>query len=250
MAATPNHFVWYELMTTDTKAAQEFYRGVVGWGTQDGPVPDMAYTIFTAGGTPVGGLMHHAAPPGWMGYVGVKNVDEVAEQATRLGGSICVPPTDIPTVGRFAVVADPQEAVFALFSTTEPGADTPSALGMPGAINWHELLAGDWRKALDFYGEMFGWEKGDAMDMGATGTYQIFTIGGVPAGGMFDRPPSEPKPYWRYYVNVEDIEAASARVTAGGGTIANGPMQVPGGDWIIHGLDPQGAMFALVGKRR
>ncbi|MCU4159420.1 VOC family protein [Acidiphilium sp. AL] len=249
---TSGRFVWYELQTTDTRAAQEFYGSVVGWGTQDGPVPDMAYTILTAGGTPVGGLMDHGTPPGWIGYVGVKNVDEVAGQVARLGGSVHVPPTDIPTVGRFAVVADPQKVVFALFSTAEPGADEPPAPapGTPGHIGWHELLTTDWQKAVDFYGEMFGWRKDHEFDMGAMGTYQIFSIGGVPAGGMFNKQQAETAPYWRYYFNVEDIDAASARVTAGGGKVVNGPMQVPGGDWIIHGLDPQGADFALVGKRR
>ena len=250
-SVSSGRFVWYELMTTDTKAAQEFYGSVVGWGTQDGPVPDMSYTLFTAGGTPVGGLMDHGAPPSWIGYVGVDDVDEVAGQVTSLGGSVCVPPTDIPTVGRFAVVADPQKVVFALFSTAEPGADEPPAPapGTPGHIGWHELHAADGQTAFGFYGEMFGWQKDHEFDMGAMGVYQIFAVAGTPAGGMFTKPPMEPVPYWLYYFNVADIDAASERVTAGAGKILNGPMQVPGGDWIIQGMDPQGAMFALVGKR-
>jgi hypothetical protein len=87
------------------------------------------------------------------------------------------------------------------------------------------------------------------MDMGAMGTYQIFSVGGQPVGGMMNKPPTVPVPNWLYYINVADIDAAIDRVKTGGGQILNGPMQVPGGDWIIQGKDPQGAMFALVGQK-
>jgi predicted enzyme related to lactoylglutathione lyase len=87
------------------------------------------------------------------------------------------------------------------------------------------------------------------MDMGAMGAYQIFSIGGQAVGGMMNKPPMVPVPNWLYYINVADIDAAIDRVKTGGGQILNGPMQVPGGDWIIQGKDPQGAMFALVGRK-
>jgi predicted enzyme related to lactoylglutathione lyase len=87
------------------------------------------------------------------------------------------------------------------------------------------------------------------MDMGAMGTYQIFSADGQMIGGMFTKPPAVPAPFWLYYFVVDAIDAAIERVKAGGGQILNGPMEVPGGDWIIQGRDPQGAMFALVGKR-
>jgi hypothetical protein len=160
-----------------------------------------------------------------------------------------VPPTDIPNVGRFSVVADPQSAVFALFNSPNT-CDAPlPERGTPGHVGWHELSAADWQKAFAFYSELFGWQKGDAMDMGAMGTYQIFSVGGQPVGGMMNKPPMVPVPNWLYYINVADIDAATDRVKTGGGQILNGPMQVPGGDWIIQGKDPQGAMFALVGKK-
>ncbi len=256
MASFQGRFVWYELMTTDTEAAKTFYGKVVGWGAQSAPAPNTAYTLFTAGAMPVGGLMAQpeesrkmGAPPSWLGYVAVDDVDATAERVRQLGGKVYVAPTDIPTVGRFAVTADPQGAAFALFKPGSPGPDQPPDPSLPGHTGWHELLAADWEKAFGFYSALFGWRKGEAVDIGAMGTYQLFSAGGPPIGGMFTKPPAIPAPYWLYYFNVGDIDAAAGRVTAGGGKILNGPMQVPGGDWIIQGQDPQGAMFALVGKK-
>jgi len=96
---------------------------------------------------------------------------------------------------------------------------------------------------------VFGWQKGEAHDMGPMGTYQLFSVGGMPIGGMFNKPPVVPATFWIYYINVDAVEPAAVRVKAGGGQIANGPMEVPGGSWIVQCKDPQGATFALVGKR-
>ncbi len=195
MTDQQGRFVWYELMARDTEAAKAFYTKVVGWSTQDGPVPGMAYTMFTDGQTPVGGLMAQpedarkmGAPPSWIGYVAVNDVDAAAERIKRLGGTVHVAPTDIPNVGRFSVVADPQSAVFALFNSPNT-CDAPlPEPGTPGRVGWHELSAADWPKAFAFYSELFGWQKGDAMDMGAMGTYQIFSVGGQAVGGMLNKP--------------------------------------------------------------
>lgn len=250
-------FVWYELMTTNTKGAKDFYSKVVGWGTQDMPMPGMTYTLLTSGATQVAGLMDLPedakkmnTPPSWVGYVGVDDVDATAKKIKSLGGSVYVEPKDIPNIGRFAVVADPQKATFALFKGQNPPpqeqAADPSA---PGRIGWHELLCADWQKAFAFYSDVFGWKKESAHDMGPMGVYQIFSAGGPPIGGMFNKPPEVPVSFWTYYVNVAGVEPAADRVKAGGGQIANGPMEVPGGSWIVQCKDPQGAMFALVGKR-
>ena len=219
-------------------------------------MPGMQYTLFTAGETRVGGLMdlpeqakQMGTPPNWMGYVGVDDVDARVDQVKRLGGAVHVPPTDIPNVGRFAVVADPQAAVFGLFKWLTPGPDQSTALGTPGHVGWHELLAADWEKAFAFYAELFGWQKAEAVDLGAMGTYQLFSTGGQPIGGMFTKPPMVPVPFWLYYFNIGGIDAGAERVKAGGGRILNGPMEVPGGSWIVQCGDPQGAMFALVGNQ-
>ena len=259
MTDPASRFVWYELITTNTGSARLFYGSVVGWGTRDASQPHMDYTLFTVGEAPVGGLMdvpEQARKVGvrssWIGYISVADVDQAAEKVSSLGGTIHVQPADIPEVGRFAVVSDPQGCTFTLFRPRpiSPPPEEPEP-GTPGHIGWHELYAENWEEAFSFYSSMFGWEKGDPMDMGELGTYQLFTTegGSMPIGGMFNKPPSVPTAFWLFYFNVDDIDAALTRVEGGGGKLLNGPMQVPGGDWIVQCLDPQGAMFALAGKR-
>ena len=161
------------------------------------------------------------------------------------GGHVHRGPEDIPAVGRFAVVSDPQGALIYLFKGL---GEAPTALppSTPGTIGWRELHAADWEAAFGFYAMLFGWTKGDALDMGPMGTYQLFAIGGVMAGGMMTRMDPGHAPSWLYYFNVADIDGAIGRVKEHGGQIVHGPSQVPGGSWIAHGLDPQGAMFAVV----
>jgi predicted enzyme related to lactoylglutathione lyase len=257
MTGTQSSFVWYELMTTDTAAAKRFYTEVVGWKMQDAPMPGMTYTLLSAGDTQIGGLM--ALPteagkagmkPCWVGYIGVDDADGAAAKVTRLGGKILRPPTDIPNVGRFAVAADPEGAAFNLFKPTQGGQRVVSS--EPGHIGWHELHTADWPKAFEFYSGMFGWLKGDSMDMGAMGTYQLFKIGDVVVGGMFNSPAAQAvaRRFWLYYFIVGDIDAAAERVSRHGGKVTQGPHQVPGGSWIIQAADPQGAAFALVGSKK
>jgi predicted enzyme related to lactoylglutathione lyase len=255
MANPHGRFVWYELVTSDVEVAKAFYTAVVGWGTKDASMPGMAYTLFTAGNAAVSGLLvlpedasKMGARPSWIGYVGVKDVDATADRVKHLGGSVHVPPTDIPNISRFSVVTDPQMATLALFKWLRPNQEQPSKLGAPGRVGWHELLAADWEKAWPFYGELFGWQKAHA-DTGILGTYQLFSVGGQTIGGMFTKPPMVPVPFWLYYFNVDDIDAAAKRVTASSGQILNGPFQVPGGSWVVQCTDPQGAIFALAGKR-
>jgi predicted enzyme related to lactoylglutathione lyase len=253
MSNSNGKFVWYELMTTDPKAAEGFYRAVTGWDAKDAGMPDMAYTILSAENAPVGGLMKipqeaasMGAKPSWGGYIAADDVDQFADKVKKAGGKVHRAPGDIPNVGRFAVVADPQGAVFMLFKGMA-GAEPPQAApNATGHVGWRELHAGEGKSAFDFYSKLFGWTKGEAIDMGPGGTYQLFVVGDAPAGGMFNKQASEPHPYWLYYFNVKGINAAAKRVKDKKGEVLNGPMQVPGGSWIINCRDPQGAMFALV----
>jgi predicted enzyme related to lactoylglutathione lyase len=249
-------FVWYALATTDTKAAKAFYSNVIGWGTQEAPTPGTAYTLFTAQKAPVSGLMslsddaiRAGAPPSWIGYVGVNDIDATADRIKRLGGAVHVPPTDVSNVSRFSIVTDPQGATFALFKWLKAGDEQRPALGQLRHVGWHELLAADWENTIAFYGEIFGWQKANA-HTGPMGTYQVFSADGQPIGGMFTKPADMPIPFWLYYFNVGDIDAAVERVTAGGGEILEGPSEVPPGHWVARCADPQGAMFALEGPRR
>jgi uncharacterized protein len=255
MVNSHGRFVWYELMATNIETAKAFYADVVGWGTRDASMLGLAYSLFTVGDAPVTGLMNlpedarrTGVTPHWVGYVGVDDVDAAVDQIKQLGGAVHVPPTDVPNISRFSVVADPQMATLALVKGLKPGQEESAELGAPARVGWHELLAADWEKAFAFYGELFGWQKADA-HVGAMGTYQQFSAGGETIGGMFTKPPTLPLPFWLYYFNIADVEAAAKRVEAGGGQILYGPTAVPGGAWIVHCTDPQGAIFALLDRR-
>ena len=253
----PNPFVWYDAMTTDMKAAEPFYRTAVGWEINDSGMPGQTYSILSAGGAMVGGLMPipddaraMGVQPAWMGYIGVDDVDDYAKRVKAAGGSIMREPTDIPGVGRFAVAADPHGAGFILFKPNTDQAPTPAAPGTPGQVGWRELHAGDGPAAFTFYSGLFGWTKDQAMDMGAMGIYQTFKTAGEQGGGMMTKMAQTPQPHWLYYFNVDAIDAAAKRVTDAGGKVINGPMPVPGDMWIVQALDRQGAMFGLLASKR
>lgn len=255
-------FFWYELMTSDPHAALAFYGDVVGWTSAPfGGDLGEPYHIVSGSAGPLGGVMAIPADAGtcgmspwWGGYIGSADVDADAARLSDAGGSIKRPPEDIPGVGRFAVMADPGGATFMLLKGSSPdGMDAP--MGMPmGHVSWHELYSGDFNKDLAFYTGQFGWTKGEAMDMGEMGQYQLVSQTGATdfqgmTGGIMPVIKEMPMPVWLFYFTVGDIDAAVGRVTAGGGTVLNGPMEVPGGAWIIQATDPQGAMFALVGSK-
>jgi predicted enzyme related to lactoylglutathione lyase len=246
-------FVWYDLLTTDPDGATDFYTKVAGWGTQDfagsGAKP---YTMWTTHDTPIGGVMElgpemkGAMPPHWIGYVGVPSVDDAARQAESLGGRVLTAPMDIPEVGRFAVISDPQGAAIAIFTPKE-GAAQPEHTPNVGEISWHELTTTDHKAAYDFYQKLFGWDKTGDFDMGdPMGVYQMYGRNNESLGGMFTKPADMPMPpNWLYYIRVPNVDEAAERVKSLGGQVLNGPMDVPGGDRIAQCMDPQGAAFAV-----
>lgn len=249
-------FVWYELSTNDLEGAIEFYGKVVGWDTQkfgggEGP----PYWIWTAGDAGIGGLMALTdeskkvnAGPSWCGYVHVGDVDAKVKKVTALGGSVCVPPRDIPTVGRIAIFADPQGAPLAMIAPQ--GEDRPRPESeVAGHVVWRELLCKDPSAALRFYGELFGWKELRSLEMGPNGTYHIYGEDGRDLGGMLRPPEAYPlPPHFLYYVHVNDLDASVERVKRGGGKVWMGPMPIPTGNRIAQCADPQGAVFALHGK--
>lgn len=243
-------FAWYELMTSDTKAAGKFYSDVVGWTTQEMPGGDTPYTTFNIGNVGMAGMLNIGGHTGWIGYIVVDDVDAHVEKMVAAGAKLWKPPTDVPDMLRFAVLSDPQGAALAVF-TPHPAMPSPQRpeAPAPGTIGWHELYTTDLDGGFDFYNKLFGWTKLSDMDMGQMGAYRIFDQGDhkeMGDGGMMNKPPHIPVSNWSFYFCVDGIDAAIERVKAGGGKVLNGPMEVPGGSWIINGQDPQGAMFSLV----
>ena len=237
-------FVWHELMTPDTSGAHAFYSKVVGWKTQ--PFEhDPSYQMFAAGSGPVGGSVAQAAgTPHWLHYVGTPDIEATVQAAKSRGGSVTKEISSIPNGGKYAVLADPQGAAIAVYqSASDPGKETPPKRG---EFSWHELATTDWRAAVDFYSAVFGWEKMAEHDMGAMGKYVLFGSNGVQRGGMFNKPAEMPGgPAWLGYIRVKDVNDAVKRAKSGRATLVNGPMEVPGGDWIAQFVDPYGAMFAV-----
>ena len=245
-------FVWHDLMTTDTHSAGAFYAKIAGWTTQPSPY-DPSFTTFMSGGLVVAGLMdlpeqaqRMGTPPNWLTYVATPDVDATVQKATALGGRVLSLAKDDPDVARFAVLQDPQGGVFGVMtlSTHFPVTD---AVPPVGDFSWHELATTDSVGAWTFYSQLFGWKATDSMDMGPTGAYQMFGPTARSVGGMYTKPKEMPGPVaWLPYIKAKDSRNVATRVPGLGGKIVNGPMEVPGGDWIVVGMDPQGAVFATV----
>ncbi|TNF23418.1 MAG: VOC family protein [Deltaproteobacteria bacterium] len=254
MADMLGRFVWHDLMTPDAEAAKAFYGEVVGWGIQLFEGGKEPYAMWTNADGPIGGVMvlpaearAMGAPPHWMAYSATPDLAATVARAEALGARVFVPPTAIPTVGAFAVLADPQGAAFAAFTPEgdAPGGDGPEAVGQ---FSWHELMTSDPDAAWAFYSELFGWQKQEAMDMGDGGVYQIFApADGGSFGGLMRKPDAMPMSAWLHYIKVADVGAAIATAQRLGGTLVNGPIPVPGGDLVAQLIDPQGAFFAVHG---
>jgi predicted enzyme related to lactoylglutathione lyase len=247
--ANVGRFVWHEHLTKDPKAAIAFYGEVVGWKTQ--PFEGTDYMMWVTSQGPMGGVMKlpdeaakMGVPPHWMGHVEVTDVDATAANVKKLGGKIHKEPTDIPTVGRFSIIADPQGAALSVFKPS-------SSMGLhdvekEGEFCWNELIVPDSGAAFKFYSQLFGWKISREMEMGPMGTYRIFAAGDKDIGGMMNTPKGNAiPPAWLYYTQTRDLGAAVKRATGKGAKVINGPMDIPGGAKIAQLTDPQGAAFAL-----
>ncbi|MGO9547890.1 MAG: VOC family protein [Rhodomicrobium sp.] len=251
MGNSASRFVWYELATNDMEGAKAFYTSVMGWGA--GSVPGSNYTQFTAGDTPVAGLLRlpaeasrTGAAPQWIGFAGVDDVDVAAGRVEQLGGTVHVPPANAGNAARFSVIADPQMALLALVTKPKRSLHHSARLGALGHVSWHELHAASWETAFAFYAGLLGWQKA-MTQIDSIGTYQQFSAGTEAIGGMLTRSAKAPS-LWLYYFNVFNIEAAVKRVEAGGGETLCDAYEVPGGARVVHCLDPQGAIFALIDR--
>jgi predicted enzyme related to lactoylglutathione lyase len=256
-------FLWYELLTPDPDAAKSFYDSVVGWDIGPPSQDGMEYReIKRSDGGPAGGVMRlsaemqgHGARPVWLGYIGVDDVDATVAAIEADGGKAMMPAFDIPNVGRIALLSDPQGAPFYVINPRPPAGEEGKgsevfSMDQPQHVRWNELSTTDPQAAIAFYGKHFGWSQEGDMDMGELGKYQFIQHDGIMIGAVMPRMPQMPVSNWSYYIGVDDIDRGAAAVTAGGGQILNGPMEIPGGEFALNGMDPQGAAFGLVGPRK
>ncbi len=259
-------FIWYELLTSDADAAGAFYGKVVGWSVGDSGQAGMDYRILSMPDGAVGGLMQltdemksGGARPCWLGYINVDDVDASVASITAAGGQEQMPPTTMDGVGRIAMVADPQGVPFYIMKPSPPpGApedaeSTAFAATEPlqGHCAWNELSTTDPEAAKAFYASQFGWVQEGDMDMGPLGKYEFLHASGkrFTLGAVMPKMPEMPVPFWTYYFRVPDIDKAVETIKANGGSILVEPMEIPGGDYSMNAMDPQGAPFALVGPR-
>lgn len=253
-------WIWYELMTPDPKASKAFYDAVVGWDIDTVPtVPgDPEYRMIMAPDGPVGGvltlspeMMAQGAKAGWLGYIGVDDVDATVERLRAVGGSVHLPPQDVEGVGRMAMVSDPQGGLFYIMrGVSDENSRAYGRMDM-GHVSWNELQTGeDDAASFAFYSEVFGWEKAGGMPM-PWGEYAFLRGRGEEEiwGAMMPRGTADQPIGWTFYFRVPDIEAAFGRVKAAGGTPFSDPMEVPGGERVFNAVDPLGVPFGLVAPR-
>jgi predicted enzyme related to lactoylglutathione lyase len=238
-------------MTTDAAAAETFYTNVVGWTAAPMEGSPDPYTILKrSGDVAVAGLLKRPEgmdiPPFWAMYVAVPRFEDAVAHIKSLGGGELSPVVDVPTVGRLQLLKDPQGAAFYIIQPSS-SEERPETAPKVGEGSWHELMTTDAPAAMRFYSEVFGWQPSETMDMGEMGKYHMFNRPHGMIGGMMNKSPdmADVPPYWAIYFLVDGIDAAVERVKANGGQILNGPMEVPGGDWVVNAMDPQGAAFSL-----
>ncbi len=261
----PANFIWYELMTPDPAGAAAFYGAVVGWtiaSHADPAAGGMDYRMIARsdGGNAGGVLALNAdmltggAKPIWIGYLEVDDVDAAIDAIKADGGAVQMPATDLP-VGRIAMVTDPQGAPFYIMDPIPPegapeGASDAFSMTAPQRVRWNELATSDPDAAIAFYTRHFGWGQAGEMDMGEMGAYRFIQRGDAGIGAVMPLMPGMPGSMWSYYIGVDDIDRAHAAVAANGGTITNEPMEIPGGEFAMNAVDPQGATVGFVGPRK
>ena len=257
-------FIWYELITPDPMGSKTFYDAVVGWDIQPEAMPGpVEYRMIRrSDGGNAGGVLRltddmasGGARPVWLGYVAVDDVDASVASIEEAGGSVQMAATDIPDVGRIAMVTDPQGAPFYVMKPTPPAGDQgkdSDAFSVDQAqhVRWNELWSGAPDRAVEFYTGQFGWAQEGDMDMGEMGKYRFIQHNGVMIGAIMPKMPDVPASMWNFYIGVDDIDRAAEAVKAGGGKAFQDPMEIPGGEYALNGTDPQGAMFGLVGPRK
>lgn len=258
MSTVQGSWIWYELMSADPQASKVFYERVVGWSMTTGHNGDPDYGfISNSDGAMTGGVLRLTperqrlgARPCWLGYIGVDSVDRSLAAIEAAGGKTVMPARDVEMAGRIAMVTDCCGAPFYIMTPAPPPGGGESTAFSPttlGRCGWNELLAASADQAVAFYTGLFGWSLPEPMDMGPMGKYHFIAHDTVQVGAIMQKPEQVPAAGWNHYFCVASIAAAKLAAEAGGGQIINGPMEVPGGGWIVQGIDPQGAMFSLVG---
>jgi predicted enzyme related to lactoylglutathione lyase len=229
------------LHTRDVPSASRFYGAVFGWETQNGS----AAPCFTLRGQRVAGIRHtRDAANLWVPCVAVDNVEVTRDAAASTGGTVI----ENASHGQFTVIKDPDGAIFSLCATDAP--DVATMTDGPGTIWWVEVLAKVPAALTRFYGGLLQWHF-DEQPLDPHPVYVTWLRADRPVGGLLPIGPGwNTPPRWQVLFQVDDLEAATARVVDAGGLVEFGPLDVPRAGRLTSVRDPNGALHVLVQPRQ
>jgi predicted enzyme related to lactoylglutathione lyase len=250
-SSVQGRFVWHENMTPDLEGSTTFYTRLFGWSTRpmdmglEGP-----YTVFQNHGADVGGAWKMDAAQGsraaWIAYATVPDVDAAAAAIPDLGGEILTPPTDVPGVGRFAMLRDPHGAVISSFRFGGEAPPLPAGSYPVGSVCWNELVVPDPDEAMRFYTEVFGWTA-RRRELPGIGDYRILQRDGKDAAGIRRPPDGAPCPTgWMIYIRVDDVDRVADQVVELGGRVMSPAQDIDGIGRYAVLADPSGGVFAVL----
>jgi predicted enzyme related to lactoylglutathione lyase len=241
----PGSFCWIELATNDVAAARAFYTELFGWTVNEMPMGEGdVYTMFRYAGGDVAAMHGHTggAPPNWLSYVAVENVDQSTEKAKELGATVVAGPMDVFDAGRMAVLLDTQGAAIAIWQANRnPGVGVRDEAN---TLCWNELQARDVDAAKRFYPALFGWRMKESDE------YTEWHRGENAVGGlMASASPAHVPSFWLPYFAVADCDAITQKAITLGATayVASKVIEHVGCFSVF--ADPQGASFAVITLR-
>lgn len=240
-------FIWFDLITNDVEAAKRFYGGLFGWEFEDENPADL-FTLIKYRGKPLGGIVfgkrlkQQVSESRWLSYLSVPDVDKATEYINTNGGTLYRKPAELPHRGRYAVVSDPQGALFALLKASN--GDPPDEEPEMGEWLWNELLTSDANSAVSFYEEFLGYQH-EAIEVRENVTYYILKQDDKPRAGVLKSPWEEVKPNWLPYVRVENPAGLIEQVKSLGGQVLLAPdPDIRKGSVAII-ADPSGAVVSI-----
>jgi predicted enzyme related to lactoylglutathione lyase len=240
---------WADVTSADVDAAAQFYSDVFGWQAAKDPRPEAGgYTMFTRNGKYVAAASpppQEGVPPHWTVYLAADDADAAADRVRDAGGNVMMAPFDVFEAGRMTVAVDPAGAVFGVW---EAGDHTGSQLRQePGTMNWAEVQTRDAAGAQRFYEQVFGYET-ETIDMGGAGSYVLLKVNGEPAAGLIEIGPDwgDVPSNWSVVFEVEDCDAAVAKVQELGGSVIREPRDLEGVGRFAVVADRWGAVFQVI----
>ena len=230
----PGEAVWVELSTPAPEAAEEFYRGLLGWSVRHERIGDSTYRMCSLDGRDVAGIsdaaLHGGRPLGWLTYFAVDDIDGAARTAVDLGGELVTAPRHLPAAGTGATAVDPFGAAFGLYQgEARAGVQMTN---LPGALCWNELNTGEPQKSAAYYRSLFGYGAESRSDSPTGRPYSVLTLDDVPVAGVLEMDNAWPNfvpSKWITYFGVTELGPAIARTADLGGTPTVGPIDSPNG---------------------